>query len=61
MRFDLATGSYIDQYYPNLASWQDIDTGLQGLALPDGNMFLTTLSITQASGMGVLWKAPARR
>jgi hypothetical protein len=58
--YALASGAYLGQYCPNVASWLDVNAGLQGVALPDGRMFLTTLSITQESALGLLgtWKAP---
>ena len=60
IRYDLATGAYFDQFAPHVPSWDDVNAGLQGIALPDGRMFLTILSITQESAVGVLWKGPRR-
>jgi YVTN family beta-propeller protein len=54
MKYDLASGAYVGQYDPKVASWDDVNAGLQGVQLPDGRLFLTILSITQASAVGLL-------
>jgi hypothetical protein len=58
VRYRLDTAAYLDQYTPSVSSWNDVNTGLQGIALPDGRMLLTILSITQESALGVIWKTP---